>query len=284
MGGELALGPPIGPKRLLSGAQTVAPATSLHDSVMGLPKLTLAGLVSIRAGELVCSLRIEEADLYVVPVFLVHRTIPLKAVVQELRLPAQLVIRQVVRMIRTRYDELIDEVRAGDFFRAALAIEAARAKPLRPREVGHDIRRNMPGQIGAAFEAGLRVPEVFLIEVDRVIDAPAGRHTLLEAVEAAGHAADEGVLEFEVPRTRRQGEHFRNQVKVDVREERSLFDLAMGVFKKGDVVVLDTGVFDGGAGDRADIRHATRIARRSRRAVRRAIRDGLVQPVGLVTQ
>src|SRR6266702_2853283 len=61
MGGELALGPPIGPNRLLSGVQTVAPATVLHDSVMGLPKLTLAGLVSIRAGELVCSLRFQDA-------------------------------------------------------------------------------------------------------------------------------------------------------------------------------------------------------------------------------
>src|SRR6266850_6159966 len=57
MGGELALGPPIGPNRLLSGVQT-AP---LHDSVMALPKLTLPGKLSIKDGELVCSLWFHDA-------------------------------------------------------------------------------------------------------------------------------------------------------------------------------------------------------------------------------
>src|SRR5450432_2648894 len=54
MGGELALGPPIGPNRLLSGAQPVP--VLLHDTVIGLPKLLLPGPLSISAGELVCLL------------------------------------------------------------------------------------------------------------------------------------------------------------------------------------------------------------------------------------
>src|SRR5882762_7671432 len=57
MGGELALGPPIGPNRLLSGVQPVA----VQDSVMALPKLTLPGKLSMKDGELVCSLRFQEA-------------------------------------------------------------------------------------------------------------------------------------------------------------------------------------------------------------------------------
>src|SRR5450631_4181701 len=59
MGGELALGPPMGPNRLLSGVQTVP--VELHDTEMGLPKLALFGLLSIKDGELVCSLRFQDA-------------------------------------------------------------------------------------------------------------------------------------------------------------------------------------------------------------------------------
>src|SRR5260370_40330307 len=57
MGGELALGPPIGPNRLFSGLQPLAE----QDSVMGLPKLTLPGKLSIKDGELVCSLWFHDA-------------------------------------------------------------------------------------------------------------------------------------------------------------------------------------------------------------------------------
>src|SRR5271165_993289 len=60
MGGELALGLPGGPNRLLSGVQ-FAPVVLAHNSVMGLPKFTLAGLVSMSAGELVCSLEFHDA-------------------------------------------------------------------------------------------------------------------------------------------------------------------------------------------------------------------------------
>src|SRR5476651_2724259 len=59
MGGELALGAPTGPNRLLIGVQFVP--VGLHFSVMGLPKFTLSGLVSISAGELVCSLEFHDA-------------------------------------------------------------------------------------------------------------------------------------------------------------------------------------------------------------------------------
>src|ERR1700692_913603 len=57
MGGELALGLPGGPNRLLIGWQPALP----QDSVMVLPKFTLAGLVSISDGELVCTLEFHDA-------------------------------------------------------------------------------------------------------------------------------------------------------------------------------------------------------------------------------
>src|ERR1700732_3138729 len=60
MGGELALGLPGGPNRLLICTQ-FKPVFFAHCTVMALPKFTLAGLVSINAGELVCSLEFQDA-------------------------------------------------------------------------------------------------------------------------------------------------------------------------------------------------------------------------------
>src|SRR5579863_8030039 len=59
MGGELALGLPIGPYRLLIVVQSKP--LELHFWVISLPKLLLAGLVSIRPGELVCTLEFHDA-------------------------------------------------------------------------------------------------------------------------------------------------------------------------------------------------------------------------------
>ena len=50
------------------------------------------------------------------------------------------------------------------------------------------------------------------------------------------------------------------------------------------VVAAAIGTADGRAGDRADVRQAAAVARRSRRAIRGAWRNGLVVPVGLVVQ
>src|ERR1700719_2648246 len=62
-GGESALGPPTGPYRLARGVQVIAPAAFFaHDWVMGLPKLMLAGLLSISAGEFVCSLWFQDPE------------------------------------------------------------------------------------------------------------------------------------------------------------------------------------------------------------------------------
>src|SRR5580692_621338 len=59
MGGELALGAPGGPNRSLMALHPVP--LELHFSVMALPKFTLAGLVSMSAGEFVCVLEFHEA-------------------------------------------------------------------------------------------------------------------------------------------------------------------------------------------------------------------------------
>src|SRR5256885_460992 len=46
--------------------------------------------------------RIEEGDLHILPVFLVYRPVPLQAVVKEFRLPAELVIGQIIGRVRQR--------------------------------------------------------------------------------------------------------------------------------------------------------------------------------------
>ncbi len=87
-------------------------------------------------------------------------------------------------------------------------------------------------------------------------------------------------------RTSGERQHLRDQVEVDRGEERRLLGLAQLVLVEGGVVALHTGVHDGRAGERADVRLAAgiAIARRAGRRVRGAGRHGLVQPGGLVVQ
>src|SRR6185437_3952346 len=134
------------------------------------------------------------------------------------------------------------------------------------------------------LEAGFLAGEVLLVEIGHVVEAAARRHTLFEAVEAAGDAAPERVVEAVVARARRQRQHLRYQIEIDRAEEGCLFDLAGGVLEEGDAVVLSARIFNRGTRGRADVREAAGVSGCARRAVRGAGRYGLVQPIGLVEQ
>src|SRR6202789_627671 len=155
-------------------------------------------------------------------------------------------------------------------------IESARPKALRPRVIHHEIRRDVPGQIPAALEAGLGVVQVLRVEIVIVDETSPGRDALLEATETAADAALRGVVEVEIPRADRERQHLRYQVVVDRREESQLLRVARGVLREGGVVALNAGIRHRRPGCRAYVREAAAIARSARRAVRRTRRNGLV--------
>src|ERR1700722_388181 len=82
----------------------------------------------------------------------------------------------------------------------------------------------------------------------------------------------------------RERQNLRDEVEGQRREDGGLLGFATRVLVEGSVVVLNTGIFDAAPGESADIREAAGIARRSRRAVRRARRNALVHPGGPVEE
>src|SRR6185437_1899291 len=102
--------------------------------------------------------------------------------VEEFRLPTDLIIGQLVGGVGAGYQGLIHPRRAGSMGGAAVRVEAAGPKALRVGVVEHGIRGDMPGQVRAALEAGLGVVEILFVEVVIVGETSAGRCALLEAV------------------------------------------------------------------------------------------------------
>ena len=227
---------------------------------------------------------VEERDLHVVPVFLVDRAVPLQAMIEKFRLPADFIVGQAVGCVRHGNRVLQHPIGAVGMLRAAVLVEAAWSKTLRERVVDHHIRCHVPGQVAAALGAGLGVAQIGGVQVvaDSWIVASGGRDARLEAVETRHHAAGGKVFEQEVARAECGGQHFRDQVEVDRRKECRLPGLAHRVLVERAVVVLDAGIHDRGAGECAGVRQAAAVARRSRRRVRGTGRNGLVHPIGLV--
>src|SRR5882757_7340383 len=91
--------------------------------------------------------RIEEGDLDVVPVFPVQGPVPLQAMVEEFSLPADFIVRQLVRRVRLGDYVLRYQVWGEGMVRTTVLVEATRAKALRERVVHHDIRCDVPGQV-----------------------------------------------------------------------------------------------------------------------------------------
>ena len=202
--------------------------------------------------------------------------------VQEFRLPADLVVRQLVGVVRAGDQVLVDSIGARGMRRSTVLVEAARPKALRPCVVHHEIRRDVPGQVSAALEAGLGVVQILRVEIVIAGETSGGRRPALVAAETAADAALRGVVEVEIPRADRERQHLRYQVVVDRGEESQLLRVARGVLREGGVVALNTGIRHRRPGCRAYVRKAAAIARSARRAVRRTRRHGLVQPAGLV--
>src|SRR3984893_9968488 len=105
--------------------------------------------------------------------------------------------------------------------RIAVLVEAARPKALRERVVHHDVRRDVPGEVPAALEAGLGVGEPRVVQV--ITEIGAGRwgnmaygcpRAPLEATETSRDAARRVVVEAEMTRARRDRQHLRNQIDV----------------------------------------------------------------------
>src|ERR1700674_2169473 len=183
--------------------------------------------------------------------------------VQKFRLPADFVVRQFVGSVRLG-DQILRLLRPSGcgrnegMRRAAVLVEAARTKALRVRVIGHDIRRDVPGQIRAALETGLGVAEIRRVEVEtggyRTGDvAPTGNDPGPEAVKTAKDAAFRSGVEAVMDSPRRERQDLRNQVEVRRGEESGLLGGAHRVLIERRGGGLNTGIHDGRAGERADV-------------------------------
>src|SRR5579859_1975150 len=235
--------------------------------------------------------RVEEGDLDVVPVLAIHGPVPLQAMVEEFRLPADFIVRQLVGLVGGGDEVLRHQARSEGVRRIAVLIEPARAKALRVRVVHHDVRRDVPADVSAALEAGLGIRKPRVVQVVAVVGArrrsdvaPGRRDASLEAAETGKDAARRVVVEAEMARADRGRQYLRDQIEVDRREEGGLFGGADGVLIERRVRTLNAGVLDRRAGDRTDVREAAVIARRSGRTIRGARRNALVVPAGLIVQ
>src|ERR1700722_16943836 len=229
--------------------------------------------------------RIEERNLYVVPVLLVDGPVPLQPMAPEFRLPAKLVVGDLIGDVRRAEQVLWHAIGAGGMGRTAVLVEAARAKALRERVVHHDIRRDVICEICSVLEAGLGVAKIGFVEVEFIRETPGGRFALLEAAETADDATLQEVLEQVVTRAHRGRQYLRNHIEVDRQEERRLLGVANLVLIERSIVALNTGIHDARPGSRADVRKAAGIARVDAwNPARGAGRNRLVAPAGLVEQ
>src|SRR5205085_10565609 len=96
--------------------------------------------------------RVEEGDLNVLPVFLVDRPVPPQVAVEEFRLPAELVVGQLVGLVRKRRAVLPDTARVR-YVAGRESVEGSGTETLGPGVISQHTRQDVPGQIRAALEA-----------------------------------------------------------------------------------------------------------------------------------
>src|SRR3984957_8385361 len=117
--------------------------------------------------------------------------------------------------------------------RAPILVEAARPKSLGPGVIHHDVRRDVPGEIGAVLESRFRASKVLRVEIVRERGRAAARqYARLVAAETRQDAPFVRVLEQEVARARGERQHLGYQVDVGRAEERGLFCFAWRVLIK----------------------------------------------------
>src|SRR5216683_6780447 len=143
-------------------------------------------------------------------------------------------------------------VRPVDMPYAPILVETTRPESLRPGVIHHDVRRDVPCEIGAALEPRFRALEVLRIEIVRERRRAAARRCArLVAPETRHDAAFVRILEQEMARARGESQHLGYQVEVDRGEERGLFRFTRGVLIKRFTRRSDPGRVDRAPRERA---------------------------------
>src|SRR5262249_47330659 len=147
--------------------------------------------------------RIEEGDLYVVPVFLVERPVPLQTVVEEFRLPADLLVGQVVGREGQRRTVQLDALWIVDVT-TEVAVEGTGRDPLGPGEVREHVGEDVPGHFPATPGTGLGVTQISPVDVGG--GGQTGRRSRLVATKTAGYGTLLEIVEMKVPGTAGDGQ------------------------------------------------------------------------------
>src|SRR5260370_39058883 len=116
---------------------------------------------------------------------------------------------------------------------APVLVETTRPESLGPGGIHHDVRRDVPCEIGAALEPRFRALEVLRIEIVRVRRRAADRrYGRLVAPETRHDTPFVRILEREMARARGKCQHLGYQVEVNRAEERGLLRFTRGVLIK----------------------------------------------------
>src|SRR4030088_3098486 len=142
---------------------------------------------------------------------------------------------------------------------APILVETTRPESLGPGVIHHDVRNDVPREIGAVLEAILRAPEVLPIEIVRIRRrAAAGRRARLVTPETRHDTPFVRVLEQEMARPHRECELLGYQVDVDRGEERGLFRFTRSVLIKRFGRRSDPGRVDRASRESAQVGEAAR--------------------------
>ncbi len=152
----------------------------------------------------------EESELEILPVLPIQRAVEVELVVEPSRFPAQLIVGQVVRLVRRRLNTVDVD-----------AIDATRPEAIRPRRVDHVVVVDAPGRVQLVREAilrGLLVQVGAGSVVDNGIFVKTGQHARTEAAQilivlAEAEKALQRVLGLEDTPPRRQRERGQNVVR-----------------------------------------------------------------------
>src|SRR6201999_2325657 len=164
--------------------------------------------------------------------------VELQAVIEELRLPADLVVGEGVRRVAVRLLVLriavtiLGDARDG-------TVERTRPETLREGVVGHDVGSDVPGQVAAAAEATVDLVEI--LPTDAGVTGGAGTVGTVLAPRRRGVLRAGFELGVAIPaRAAGDGQHLGNDVEVRGAEHCRLLVAALGVFAERSGVAART--------------------------------------------
>src|SRR5271165_565193 len=135
---------------------------------------------------------------------------------------------------------------------APIFVETTRPESLGPGVIHHDVRHDVPGEIGAALEPRFRALQVLRIEIVRVRRGAASwRCTGLVAPETRHDAPFIRILELEMARARGECQHLGYKIEGHRAEEGGLLRFTLGVLIKRFIRWPDPGRDDGATRERA---------------------------------